>query len=73
MSCPSDKLPSLKVRTDQHKPEALARTLSENPRSRVGLVRWQTIKMTDEASYLCGACGEEIVIPIDLSQGERQE
>jgi hypothetical protein len=29
--------------------------------------------MTDEASYLCCACGEEIVIPIDLSQGERQE
>jgi hypothetical protein len=29
--------------------------------------------MIDEASYICGACGEEIVIPIDLSQGERQE
>jgi hypothetical protein len=29
--------------------------------------------MTDEASYVCGACGEEIVIPVDLSQGERQE
>jgi hypothetical protein len=29
--------------------------------------------MTDEASYVCGACGEEIVIPIDLSQGEQQE
>jgi hypothetical protein len=29
--------------------------------------------VNDEASYLCGACGEEIVIPIDLSQGERQE
>jgi hypothetical protein len=22
---------------------------------------------------VCGACGEEIVIPIDFSQGERQE
>jgi hypothetical protein len=29
--------------------------------------------VNDEASYLCSACGEEIVIPIDLSQGERQE
>jgi hypothetical protein len=29
--------------------------------------------MNDEASYTCGACGEEIVIPVDLSQGERQE
>jgi hypothetical protein len=29
--------------------------------------------MDDEASYFCGACGEEIVVPIDLSQGERQE
>ncbi|HEX5102583.1 MAG TPA: CPXCG motif-containing cysteine-rich protein [Pirellulaceae bacterium] len=29
--------------------------------------------MSDEASYLCDWCGEEIVVPIDLSQGERQE
>jgi Cysteine-rich CPXCG len=29
--------------------------------------------VNDEASYLCGACGEEIVIPIDLSQGGLQE
>jgi hypothetical protein len=29
--------------------------------------------MSDEASYICGACGEEIVIPVDLSQGERQQ
>ena len=29
--------------------------------------------MNDEASYVCGACGEEIVIPIDFSQGESQE
>ena len=29
--------------------------------------------MRDEASYVCGACGEEIVIPVDVSQGERQE
>ena len=29
--------------------------------------------MNDEASYVCGACGEEIVVPIDVSQGRRQE
>lgn len=28
---------------------------------------------TDEASYICDACGEEIVIPLDLSAGESQE
>jgi hypothetical protein len=26
-----------------------------------------------EASYTCDACGEEIVIPIDLSAGESQK
>jgi hypothetical protein len=29
--------------------------------------------MRDEAGYLCDWCGEEIVVPIDLSAGERQE
>jgi len=29
--------------------------------------------MNDEATYVCGECGEEIVIPIDVSQGESQE
>jgi len=28
--------------------------------------------MNDEISYVCEACGEEIVIPIDLSAGEHQ-
>jgi hypothetical protein len=28
--------------------------------------------MNDEVCYLCDACGEEIVIPIDVSQGNRQ-
>ena len=27
----------------------------------------------EEASYLCDACGQEIVIPVDLSAGESQE
>ena len=29
--------------------------------------------MTDEASYTCDCCGEEIVVPIDLSAGTSQE
>ncbi|NIL99145.1 MAG: CPXCG motif-containing cysteine-rich protein [Planctomycetales bacterium] len=29
--------------------------------------------MQDEASYVCDGCGEEIVVPIDLSGGNRQE
>jgi DNA-directed RNA polymerase subunit RPC12/RpoP len=29
--------------------------------------------MNIEASYVCGACGEEIVVPIDVSQGASQE
>ena len=27
----------------------------------------------EEAGYVCDACGEEIVIPVDLSAGESQE
>ena len=29
--------------------------------------------MTNEASYICDACGEEIVIPLDPSAGASQE
>jgi hypothetical protein len=27
----------------------------------------------DQASYICPACGERIVIPIDVTQGTQQE
>jgi Cysteine-rich CPXCG len=27
----------------------------------------------EESAYVCDACGEEIVIPVDLSAGESQE
>ena len=27
---------------------------------------------TDEASYVCGSCGEEIVVPLDPSEGTSQ-
>ena len=30
-------------------------------------------KSTEEAAYLCDACGEQIVIPVDPSAGQRQE
>jgi cysteine-rich CPXCG protein len=29
--------------------------------------------MSDEGVYLCDWCGEEIVVPLDVSAGERQE
>ncbi|MCH8923312.1 MAG: CPXCG motif-containing cysteine-rich protein [Planctomycetes bacterium] len=29
--------------------------------------------MQDEASYVCDACGEEIVVPVDLTQGPTQQ
>ena len=29
--------------------------------------------MQSESSYVCDSCGEEIVIPIDLSAGESQQ
>ena len=29
--------------------------------------------MKEEASYVCDSCGEEIVVPLDLSAGETQQ
>ena len=29
--------------------------------------------MDDEASYVCDACGEEIIVPVDLTAGVEQE
>lgn len=29
--------------------------------------------MQGEGSYICDSCGEEIVVPIDLTEGEQQE
>jgi Cysteine-rich CPXCG len=29
--------------------------------------------MRDEASYVCDACGEEIMVPLDVSAGASQE
>jgi hypothetical protein len=37
----------------------------------IGICREKSVQ--DEASYVCEACGEEIVVPIDFSAGESQE
>lgn len=29
--------------------------------------------MQEEAAYVCEACGEEIVIPLDISAGRKQQ
>lgn len=29
--------------------------------------------MKEQASYVCDSCGEEIVVPIDISAGSNQE
>jgi len=36
-------------------------------------VTYGGITMQYEATYTCDACGEEIVVPVDLSQGARQQ
>ena len=33
----------------------------------------QRRRLTEEATYVCDACGEEVEIPVDLSAGESQE
>ena len=29
--------------------------------------------MDEEAGYICDACGEEIIVPVDLSAGSNQQ
>ncbi len=29
--------------------------------------------MEDEVSYICDSCGEEIIVPVDLSAGSSQQ
>jgi transcription elongation factor Elf1 len=33
----------------------------------------QRRRPTEDASYVCDACGEQIVVPVDLLAGESQE
>ena len=37
------------------------------------LPRRTKLRDTSDSSYVCDACGEEIVIPLDPSQGSEQE
>jgi len=30
-------------------------------------------QLDEESSYVCNSCGEEIVVPLDYSQGQNQE
>jgi predicted RNA-binding Zn-ribbon protein involved in translation (DUF1610 family) len=30
-------------------------------------------RVSGEAAYICDSCGEEVVIPVDVSQGQSQE
>lgn len=30
-------------------------------------------QLDEESSYICNSCGEEIVVPLDYSQGQNQE
>jgi hypothetical protein len=39
----------------------------------MGMKRKNLRRPKEEASYACDACGEEIVIPLDLSAGKSQE
>jgi len=42
-------------------------------RSRLGAGVAQEYLMNDESAYVCESCGEEIVLPIDLSAGSEQK
>jgi hypothetical protein len=41
--------------------------------SRLAMKHKKRRRPREDAAYVCDACGEEIVIPIDLSAGENQE
>lgn len=49
-------------------PEERKHKLSKHPRGR------RRLRSTFlEASYICPSCGEEIIVPVDLTQGDSQE
>lgn len=49
-----------------------ARGISGRPDLECLAIRY-TFGMNDEAAYICDACGEEVIVPIDLSQGTSQD
>ena len=36
-------------------------------------VEQQRGQLDEESSYVCNSCGEEIVVPLDYTQGQNQE
>ena len=44
-------------------------------RPRIDARREQNLQtmLNNEANYICDACGEEIIVPLDLSQGSSQK
>lgn len=38
-----------------------------------GLDEEEQAEISEEAAYVCDSCGEEIVVPLDYSAGQRQE
>ncbi|MDA1050136.1 MAG: CPXCG motif-containing cysteine-rich protein [Planctomycetota bacterium] len=65
----------MKHRTDEASIRRILQTVSL-PSGGPGLehagIRY-TSSMNDDATYICDACGEEIVVPIDLTQGTSQD
>jgi len=43
------------------------------PRNNIQVLLYGVFIMNDDASYICDACGEEIVVPVDPTGGEHQE
>ncbi len=48
-------------------------SLEEDAPSRAGFSRNGKATMRGEVTYVCDACGEEIVIPLDVTEGSSQE
>ena len=44
----------------------------KNSLSFTDMKRRKRRRPSEDASYVCDACGEEIVVPVDLSAGENQ-
>lgn len=42
-----------------------------SPRRKRSLLHHPAVEL--EATYVCDSCGEEIVVPVDISGGERQD
>ena len=48
-------------------------SLDEESQSHAGALRNGKATMQEEVTYICDACGEEIVIPLDVTEGSNQK